>query len=262
MPDFIEEIVTQSKLCSKIYSYDEVDSTNNLARNLIEEKNQVGFVIVAQRQSSGKGQADRLWESPTGGLWSSLAIRPQIELSSLGMVPILSAVGITKALETFDVKTKLKWPNDILISHNLKKIGGILVEGKLTQFSLDYLIIGIGLNINNTVDQYSPALQEQITTVFEEFNMKIDLSQLLLEIINQIEDSFEILRSYGALALLNEWKQKDNILGMNVIVQSPEGEYHGKAVDISPNGQLVLEISESKKVNITTGTVIIARIQD
>lgn len=251
-----------SDLCPRIYMYAEVGSTNSVALQLIEEKNQIGFVVVAERQSAGSGQAGRLWESPHGGLWISLAIQPQIELSQLEIVPILSAVGIAKALETFDIKTLLKWPNDILINHNLKKIGGILVEGKVTQFSLNYLIIGIGLNINNTLDQYSKLLQEQITTVYEEFNKEIDLNRLLQEIIHQIEELFECLRLNGSQSILEEWKEKDNIIGMRVIVQNPEGDYQGKVIDISPHGQLVLEISESKIVTLPTGTVLIHDIDN
>ncbi|MFX0123035.1 MAG: biotin--[acetyl-CoA-carboxylase] ligase [Candidatus Hodarchaeota archaeon] len=246
-----------SDLCPRIYTYADVDSTNNVARELIEENNQIGFAVVAERQSAGRGQGGRVWESPQGGLWTSLAIQPQIELSQLGMIPILSAVGIAKALEIFEIETLLKWPNDILIKHNLKKIGGILVEGKVTQFFLDYLIIGIGLNINSTLDQYSKLLRDQITTIFEEFERKIDLNRLLQEIIRQIEDSFESLRLYGAKSILEEWKEKDNIIGMNVIVQNPEGKYQGKVVDISQRGHLVLEISDSNRIELFTGTVSI-----
>ncbi len=260
MPDLIKKTIIRSDLCPRIYMYDTVDSTNNVATQLIEEKNQIGFVVVAKKQYAASGQAGRDWESPKGGLWTSLVIQPQIKFSQLGLVPILSAVGIAKALDTFKIKTLLKWPNDILIKHNLKKIGGILVEGKITQFSLNYLIIGIGLNINNTLDQYSKLLREQITTVYEEFSKKIDLNCLLQEIIHQLEDSFECLRLSGSQSILKEWKEKDNIIGMKVIVQTPEGEYQGKVVDISPNGQLVLENSGSNIVNLSTGTVFIQDI--
>jgi len=260
MPNFIKEILTHSKLCPRIYSYAQVSSTNSLAKKIVEEEKRTGFVIVAKTQSAGKGQGERIWESPLGGLWSSLAIQPQIELSLLGMVPILSAVAIAKALESFDIKTLLKWPNDFLIKHNMRKLGGILVEGKVTQFSLNYLIIGVGLNINNTLNQYSNALQEKITTVYEEFDKKIDPILLLREIISHLESSFEILRAQGPQVLLDEWKQHDNILGMNVIVQSPDREYRGKAADISQYGQLILEISDSDIVTIPTGTVILPSI--
>lgn len=234
-----------------------MNSTNEVAKELIEEKNQIGFVIFAETQLAGKGQGKKVWESPYGGLWISLAIRPQIDLSMLGITPIISAVGIARTLEHFNINVMLKWPNDILIKHNLKKIGGILVETKVTRHFLNYLIIGIGLNINNTLDQYSIALQDHITTVYEEFNKEINLTTLLHEIIHQIEESFETLRSDGAQPLLKEWKQVDNILGMNLTIQTLEKVYQGKAIDISPYGQLILEVKDVGKVTISSGTVIL-----
>ncbi|MFX1285271.1 MAG: biotin--[acetyl-CoA-carboxylase] ligase [Promethearchaeota archaeon] len=259
MPDFTKKIMLKSKLCPKIYSYDEVGSTNYLARKLIENKNDIGFVIVAVTQTAGKGQNERVWESPKGGLWCSIAIQPKIDLTLLRLVPILSAVAISNALETFNIKTMLKWPNDILIRHNLRKIGGILAESKVSQYFLDYLIIGIGLNINNTLGQYSSALQDHITTIYEEIKYELDLELLLQRIIFQIENSFETLNIYGAQPICNEWKQKDNILGMDIIVQGPECKYQGRAVDISPYGQLILEIPDSDKVKISNGTVYLLR---
>ncbi|UCE13051.1 MAG: biotin--[acetyl-CoA-carboxylase] ligase [Candidatus Heimdallarchaeota archaeon] len=178
MPSSIKEIQTTSKLCPKVYRYTELGSTNNIARQIIENEDQIGFAIVAETQTAGQGQGGRFWESPRGGLWISLAIKPSIELPYLGMIPILSAVGIANALETFDIEVMLKWPNDILIPRNLRKVGGILAEGKVTQLSLDYLIIGVGINVNNTIEQFSLPLQEEITTLFEEFQKKINLDNL------------------------------------------------------------------------------------
>ncbi len=259
MLDCTKEFLIESKLCPKICWYTEVDSTNNVARRFIEKENHIGFMVVAETQKAGKGQGERLWESPPGGLWSSLAICPELEPSLLGVVPILSAVGTAKAMETFGIKVMLKWPNDLLIKRNLKKIGGILVESKVSQQSVDYLIIGIGLNINNRMEQYSPTLQRRITTVHEEFKKELDLELLLQRIILEIEYSFENLRMYGTLSLLADWKKRDNILGMSIVVQSPEGKFQGKAVDISPYGQLILETPDFEKIVISNGTIILPK---
>ena len=257
MPKLMKKTRIRSDLCPYVYTYSAVSSTNRIAERLIEEKNQIGFVVVAKRQFAGKGREKRIWESPQGGLWISLVIQPEIEISELGIIPILSAVGIAKALETFGIKILLKWPNDILTTHNLKKLGGILVEAKVTHFSLNYLILGIGLNVNNTIDQYSKRLQDQITTVFEEYNEEINLDRLLHEIINQIEDLFECLRVDGPHSILEEWRKTNNIIGMKVIVQTPRGDYQGRVIDISQDAQLVLENSSSKLIKIPTGTVLI-----
>lgn len=261
MPALLKKTLINSELCPNIYNYSEVSSTNDVAERLIVEKNKIGFAVVAERQSAGKGQGKRNWESPQGGLWASIVIRPQIELSQLGIIPILSAVGIAEALEAFGVKVLLKWPNDILKAHNLKKLGGILIEAKVTQFSLKYLIIGIGLNINSKLNQYSKELQNQITTVYEEYDKELDIVKLLHEIIYQIEVLFESLRHNGTQSILEKWRKKDNIIGMSVIVQTPEGEYQGKVADISQYGQLVLENSKSNLIKIPSGTVLIQDIK-
>ncbi|MFX0183977.1 MAG: biotin--[acetyl-CoA-carboxylase] ligase [Candidatus Hodarchaeota archaeon] len=252
-----QEKHVNSKLCPIIFKFTELGSTNNLARKYIEDENNIGFVIAAETQTAGYGQRGNYWESPRGGLWCSLAIKPYMELQSLGVVPILSSVGIAKTLRKYNVNTTLKWPNDILLSKSFKKLGGILVEGKITQYSLNYLIIGIGLNINNTLTQYSRPLRSKITTTYEELNKEISLDKLLGDIIKQIDESFEKLRSKGVRAILEDWKQHDNILGMDIVVQDSEKEYHGKAVDISPYGHLVLKTSDSNIKNISNGRIIL-----
>ena len=261
MPRLMKKTLISSNMCPNIYLYSEVSSTNRIAEHLIEEKNKIGFAVVARSQTAGQGQGKRIWESPQGGLWASLVLQPQIELSQLGVIPILSAVGIGTALETFGVNVLLKWPNDILYTPNLKKIGGILVEAKVTQLSLNYLIIGIGLNINNTLDQYSRQLQDQITTVYEEYNKEIDLNRLLQNIINQIEELFECLRRNGSQSILEKWRRRDNIIGRRVIVHTPDGNYHGKVTDISQHGHLILKNSKSNLIKIPTGTVLIEDIE-
>ena len=258
----MKKTVINSELCPFIFQYSKVSSTNEVAERLIKEINKIGFVVVAEIQFAGKGQRTRTWESPQGGLWTSLVMQPQIEISQLGIIPILSAVGIANALETFGIEILLKWPNDILIKHNLKKLGGILVETKLTQYSLNYLIIGIGLNINTTLDQYSRRLQDQITTVYEEYNKEIDLHILLQRIIGQIEELFECLRLNGSQSILKKWRERDNVIGMRVIVQTPEGEYQGIVIDITQDGHLILENDMSIQIRIPVGTVLIQDIEE
>ena len=164
MTQRIKQASIKSNLSPTIYYYSEVGSTNSIARKMILEKNKFGFVVTSKVQTGGYGRRKNYWESPKGGLWCSIVIKPDIKVQSLGIVPILTALGVAQALQTFGIETKLKWPNDILYSQNNKKLGGILVEGKVSKRSLEYLIIGIGLNINNTLDQYSPSLKNIIKT--------------------------------------------------------------------------------------------------
>jgi BirA family biotin operon repressor/biotin-[acetyl-CoA-carboxylase] ligase len=259
MLKIIEELQLEYKLCKKIYRYSDVGSTNDLARKLLETEKRKKFAIIAEVQTEGKGSNDRVWESPPGGLWSSLAIQPQINLHHLGIVPILSSLGISKALNNLGLEIILKWPNDLLVRRNLKKIGGILVEGKITQSALHYLIIGFGININNSIDQFSPTIRNKITTAFEETNEKYQLLTLINNIILNIEERFDIVMSEGALPIVNEWKEHPNILGMNMIISNKDGEFYGTAIDLTPYGQLILKDSTDEKKTISTGTVTLLK---
>ncbi len=255
---FLKKESINSASCSTIYYYSDLDSTNSMARKFITEKQELGFIIISEVQTGGYGQREKFWESPRGGLWCSIGIKPEFKISSLNLFPILTALSVAEALEKYKLKTKLKWPNDILHSSSNKKIGGILVEGKVSQHSLEYLIIGIGLNINNTIDQYSLALSNKITTTFEILNEKIPLRDILIEIINQIKIKLDIMREGGELKILSEWKKWDNILGLNVKILSNNIEYQGIAKDISKNGQLLLELKDGRTIKFSSGHLVLS----
>ena len=249
--------VINSTLCPTIYYYSELGSTNSIARKFIAEKQELGFVIVSKVQTGGYGQRNSFWESPEGGLWCSMGIKPEFKISYLGMIPMLTALSVAKALEPYKLKTRLKWPNDILLSSNNKKIGGILVESKVSQRSLEYLIIGIGLNINNTLNQYSPSLRNKITTTFETLNEKIYLNDILIKIIKKIENELTLMKEGGELKILSDWKKWDNILGLDVKMISNNIEYHGIAKDISKNGQLLLELKDGRTIKFSSGHLVL-----
>jgi len=250
--------IISSTFCPTIHYYSETGSTNSIAKKLITEKQELGFVVLSEVQTEGYGRSENFWESPRGGLWCSIGMKPEFKVSSLGLVPMLTALSVVKTLELYKLKTKLKWPNDILHSSCNKKIGGILVEGKVSQQSIEYLIIGIGLNINTTLDQYTPVLRNKITTTFEIVNKIIPLKDILIEIIKQFESRLEIMNEGGEMKILSEWKKWDNILGSNVKIISNNIEYHGIAKDISKNGQLILELKDGRTIKFSSGHLVLS----
>jgi BirA family biotin operon repressor/biotin-[acetyl-CoA-carboxylase] ligase len=255
---FLKRESLNSTICPTIYYYSELGSTSNTAKELNFERQDLGFVILSKEQTGGYGQRGKFWESPKGGLWCSISIKPKFKPYLTGLVPILTALSVAKALEEFDISTKLKWPNDILHSPDNKKIGGILVEGKVSQHTLEYLIIGIGLNINNTFDQYSLALREKIITTYEILNTKIPLMGLLSKILSHIENELDKIYANREMEILSEWKKWDNILGLDVRLISNDIEYQGIAKDISRNGQLLLELKNGRTKKFSSGHLIIS----
>ncbi|MFW9778304.1 MAG: biotin--[acetyl-CoA-carboxylase] ligase [Candidatus Heimdallarchaeota archaeon] len=257
MPDPVKTDKTGVDLCHTIFYFDEIGSTNRLAKKFVEKQAQIGVAIVAATQTAGKGYKDDFWESPRGGLWASLAIRPEIELRYIGLVPIIAAVGIARALQNFEITPLLKWPNDLLVTSNHKKLGGIIVESSVTQFSLNYLIIGFGLNLNTRLNQYSRSLRDRVTSTLEELQREIPLDELLLEIIKKTVGGIDELKTHGVQALLDAWKGFPNILGMKVQVLTRDQDYEGTAIGLGKYGHLILKTPESQEVALSNGTVML-----
>lgn len=254
---FLEKKSFDSAICSTIYHYSEVGSTNTIAREKIDEEQSFGFVVVSERQTGGYGQRGNKWESPIGGLWCSIVLKPTFHISKIGLMPILAALSVAKTLDSLSIKTRLKWPNDILHYPDNKKIAGILVEGKVSQDSLEYIIIGIGMNVNNTSDQFSRSLRRKTTSIFEILDEKIPIMDIMASLLEQLEDQLLKLQNNNETKILSEWKKWDNVLGLNVRILSNDIEYIGIARDISTNGQLLLELKDGRTMKFSTGDLIL-----
>ncbi|MHA1973779.1 MAG: biotin--[acetyl-CoA-carboxylase] ligase [Candidatus Hodarchaeales archaeon] len=247
----------KSGLCPNIFKYKNVGSTNSIAKILIKEEISNGIAIVAETQTSGKGQYGNFWESPRGGLWATLALKPVLEISNLSAIPILSAIAIGNVLASYNLKPLLKWPNDILIANNYKKVAGILVEGKITQFTLNYVLIGIGMNVNNTLDQFSVSLRQKVTTIFEETKQKIEILKLLEKIILEIEHYIVALKQDGKSRILSKWKKMDNILGKQVQIKTSKKIFTGEAINLTKYGEIVIKTKDNKLHTFSSGILSI-----
>ena len=140
----------------QLLRFAEVDSTNDVARELLARgKLGHGAVILAERQRQGRGRRGRNWESPNGGLWFSVVLFPEITIAELAKISLVSALAVAGALQRFVPSgTGVKWPNDVLL--NGRKVAGILLEMKGEFDKIEYVIIGIGINVNVLLKDMSP----------------------------------------------------------------------------------------------------------
>lgn len=215
----------------KIISFETIDSTNEYAKKISSESEDF-TVIWAKRQTEGKGRLNRRWESPEGGLWISVILKPEFFSSLLSFIPALAVV---KTLKEFGIVSKLKWPNDILVSE--KKISGILLEK-----NSDAAIIGIGLNVN--IEKINT---NNWTSMSMETGKKFNLRKVLDILIENIEHYYMLYEKKEFLKIRLEWKENSSTLGKFVIVETVSGTFYGKAVDIDENGFLVMD--NGKKIN-------------
>ncbi|MBT9174808.1 MAG: Bifunctional ligase/repressor BirA [candidate division WS2 bacterium] len=191
----------------KIIWLEEVDSTNNYAKNLAEKGEEEGIVVVARKQTCGRGREDRNWISPEGGLYLSFILRPVFPVKELTPITRLSAVAVLEAVEDItSLKCQLKWPNDLLL-HG-KKVCGILTESKVVGETVVYVVVGIGVNVNNSIEELNAGLQYPAVSLKEKLGYDIEISILLKEIIRNLNKYYPLTLSKGWSFMVKKWKEK------------------------------------------------------
>ena len=134
-----------SFLGKKVYYFNTIDTTQNFAMEIATRNNMNGTIIIAKKQTGGRGRMKRKWKSPVGGIWMSIIIHPKFGVSSTTLVPIAISLALCLAIEkTLKIKPELKWPNDVTV--NGKKVAGVLVDASIVSNEIEYMIIGVGIN--------------------------------------------------------------------------------------------------------------------
>ncbi|OLC33697.1 MAG: biotin--[acetyl-CoA-carboxylase] ligase [Thaumarchaeota archaeon 13_1_40CM_4_38_7] len=227
----------------KIYYFDTIDSTQSFALRLASKPYENGSIVIAERQTRGKGRLNRRWISPKGGIWLSILLKPDFEVSYVSLFPIITSLALAKAIEkVLKLKPRLKWPNDVTL--NNKKVAGILIEASIETNKIDYLIIGVGMNFRIQPKMVSRLLKNSenfygITTLVGK-NKESDPVELLQKFLYELEQLYRKILSGNLKEIRNEWIKKSSTIGKNVTISTPTGLVKGKAVSIDENGALLL----------------------
>lgn len=222
----------------KIHHFHSIDSTNNAAKQLAEGGSAEGTVVIAEKQTQGRGRMDRTWYSPAGGIWMSVILKPDMPPYRVQGITLVAAVAVVNAVkEVTGLNPLIKWPNDIFLEG--RKICGILTEMKAEMDRVDYIIIGIGVNTNT-----HPAELEQNApdagSLKMALNQTVDRKALVRQILSHLEAYYFDYCSNGISSTLDLWKENNFTLGRNVVLKMGEQEFSGVAEDITSEGGLVL----------------------
>lgn len=239
----------------KIYYFDKLDTTMKEAFRLGMEGEKEGTIVIAEQQSHGKGRLGRIWESPKGkGIYMSLLLCPQLPLTEVPLMTLMSAVAICDAVRTlYDVVAEIKWPNDLLI--NGKKISGILTELNAESDRVKFLVIGVGINVNTTKSH----LPEKATSLKLEIGKKIDRIKLLQIILEKFEFWYEQCLADGFDGVLQQWKTWSCTLGREIVVSDGHRQTKGKAMDLDSYGRLIIKQEDGNRVAVMTGDVTLLK---
>lgn len=235
-----------------------VDSTNEEAKRLAHEGAPHGLVIASDRQTAGKGRFSRKWSSePDGGLYFSVLLKPELPPSDIASITLSAGYAVCLAVREYTgLDAGIKWPNDVILGS--KKLCGILTEMAAQSDRIDYVIIGIGINVNNI--SFPDEIAEKAVSLRMAAGSPIDRSEFFACVINKLDrviGDFLISLSIDDIA---HFKELCATMGRNVTVVRSGQEISGVACDVSPTGELIIRLENGKEITVTSGEVTVQGI--
>ncbi|MBU1726131.1 MAG: biotin--[acetyl-CoA-carboxylase] ligase [Candidatus Omnitrophica bacterium] len=239
----------------KIYYFESIASTMEQAMELGLKGAPEGAIVLAELQTRGKGRLGRSWFSPKHkGIYLSLILRPKILPSQASVLTLLAAVSVCEAIKNATgLEIQIKWPNDILI--NNKKLGGILTELSAEMDRVSFLVIGIGLNVNNE----KKSLISGATSIKEIRKENSSRVVLLQELLRKIEDNYLLFQKKGAHPIIEKWREHGITIGKRVKVYCQKEHIEGEAVDIDNDGGLLVRKDSGVTEKVMAGDVMHCR---
>jgi len=255
------EITTNLKtkiIGQQAYYFDSIDSTQNQALKMADDPANNGAIIVAAKQTGGRGRSGRKWESPKGGIWISIILMPKFDISITTLFPIASALALSIAIEKiFSIKPELKWPNDITIKG--KKVAGMLVDVSLESNKIENLVLGVGINFDVDVKQIEKSLKGTpnfygVASLTNE-KQKVRPVELVQTFLLELEKIYKLLNAKQTKKIIAEWTARSSTIGKNVELETTDGKIKGKAIKIDEDGALI--VSENNKIQkVIAGDII------
>lgn len=263
-PDLMTEAEIKSLLhtdwvAKEVLYFDTIDSTNTKAQELAEKGYPSGTLVVADKQESGKGRRGRSWVSPSGtGIFMTLMIKPDINPNNASMLTLVAALAVTKAITSVTgEEAMIKWPNDIVV--NGKKVCGILTEMNAQFDYINHIVVGIGINVHN--ESFPEEISQMASSLMIEAGGKrFHRAQIIAEAMSYFEQYYDtFLKTQDLSALVREYDKLLVNRNKSVRVLDPKEPFDGKAMGITPKGELIVDTWESRKL-VSSGEVSVRGI--
>lgn len=256
----VKENLNTKFIGSKIYYYDSIDSTNKMAKD-IAHKEEEGTIIVAEEQLEGRGRLGRTWASPKKkGIYFSIILKPRVSPTKVAKLTLLGAAAVNLALDEIGINSQIKWPNDIVI--NGKKVCGILTEMSSELNFINYVVIGIGINVNLGEEDIPEDIRHKATSLKIESKKGVNRKNLLAVILNRFEELYVLFKDDGEIAdAIEICRNNSAVIGKEVLVMDGNDEKVGKAIDINEEGELIVVFEDGKAESIFSGEISIRGIE-
>ena len=255
--EITNEIKTKT-IGKRAYYFDTIDSTQNFAIKIASNPKENGTVVISNKQTKGKGRLGRRWYSPPGGIWLSIILQPNFDISITTLFPIAASLALTNAIEkTLGKKTELKWPNDVTVEG--KKVAGMLIDVSVESNRIENLVLGVGINFQINHVQLEKKLRNTenfygVTSLIEKSK---DANPILLVKIFfcELEKIFELLKQGKKNIVIKNWTRKSSTIGKNITLSTTNGKIKGKAIKLDNDGALIIK-NNKKYQRILSGDLI------
>lgn len=241
----------------RLHYYDKIGSTNEEAFRLGEEGAPEGTVLIAESQTSGKGRMQRVWYSPPGAnIYTSVILRPPAGTMKATQIPIAAGVAAAETLnELCPGKAWIKWPNDVLIGG--KKVCGILAQIKMSGQAVDFVVVGIGINVNLGRKQFPRDIQAIATSMAIEAGREISRPELIIRLYENMAKWYRELTRNGFAAVRERWLNLSEMIGKTVSVMFQNDAVSGEAVGLDEDGSLILRTATNQRKTVSAGDATI-----
>lgn len=259
----IKSFLNTKWLGNSIHCFDVIGSTNVQISTEAEAGAKEGLLAVADRQQSGKGRRGRTWQTPDGvAIAMSFLLRPDIDIANVSMITLISALAVAGAMKDLidsEAEVSIKWPNDIVIGG--KKVCGILTEMSMQMDYVNYIVVGIGINVNNT--SFAKEIEATATSLYlENGRESVSRAKLIAKICEHFENYYEVfLKTQDMSGLVDSYDKMLVSVNKPVRILDPKGEYTAISSGIDERGRLIVTRDDNGEVeHISSGEVSVRGI--
>jgi BirA family biotin operon repressor/biotin-[acetyl-CoA-carboxylase] ligase len=243
-----------------VHCFDVVGSTNREAHRLGQQGAPEGTVVIAEGQREGRGRLGRSWASPSGGgLYLSFVLRPGCPPSGVALLTLVAGIAVASTVRAMGFEPQLKWPNDVLIAD--RKVAGVLTEALFHQDRVDFVVVGVGINVNTELKAFPGDVRDMATSLRVSGGRPVSRLLLLQRLLRRQEQWYELFSAGALEKIIERWRQLDTTVGRVVEVILPQKRFVGVAEAVDDDGALLVRDKKGELVRVLAGDVVHCRVE-
>jgi len=243
-----------------VHCFDVVGSTNREAHRLGQQGAPEGTVVIAEGQREGRGRLGRSWASPSGGgLYLSFILRPGCPPSGVALLTLVAGIAVASTVRAMGFEPQLKWPNDVLIAD--RKVAGVLTEALFHQGRVDFVVVGVGINVNTELEAFPGEVRDRATSLRVSGGRPVSRLLLLQRLLRRQEQWYELFSAGALEKIIERWRRLDTTVGRVVEVILPQKRFVGVAEAVDDDGALLVRDKKGELVRVLAGDVVHCRVE-